>query len=77
MVLRLTLGEGRVFHRKSFAPASFSDRAWRFPAVELPWEEPGIQPGAFAPLSRPSSPIVRQPFKRRTRKKRDEELLII
>lgn len=42
---------------------------------EQPEENP-IQPGAFAPLSRPSSPITR-PFKRRTKKRREEELLFL
>lgn len=41
----------------------------------LPEENP-IQPGAFAPLSRASSPITR-PFKRRSKKRREEELLFL
>lgn len=44
---------------------------------ERPEDEPGIQPGAFAPLSRPSSPITRTPFKRRARRRRDQDLLIL
>lgn len=65
-----------MFRRNSFSPRSFKLRSWRFPQQETPWEEPGIQPGAFAPLSRPSSPITR-PFKRRTRRARELDLLIL
>jgi hypothetical protein len=46
------------------------------PRRQTQWEEPPIQPGAFAPLSRSSSPIT-QPFPRRTRKRRELDLLIL
>lgn len=63
---------------------SFGAGYWRartFQAVwgesaETPWDEPEIQPGAFAPLSRPSSPIS-PPFKRRTRRRREQEFLLL
>lgn len=33
---RPTRGEGSVFHRKSFAPASFSPRSWKLTDAGLP-----------------------------------------
>jgi hypothetical protein len=65
-----------VFHRKSFSGRSFNQIAWRFPAQHTPWEEAPVQPGAFAPLSRPSSPISR-PFQRRSKKRREEDFLLL
>lgn len=44
--------------------------------IDKPWSEAPVQPGAFAPLSRPSSPIAR-PFQRRSKKRREEEFLLL
>lgn len=68
-------GEVSVFHRKSFQGKSFSPKSWRFQG-EMPWDEAPIQPGAFAALSRPSSPIAK-PFKRRTKERREQDLLLL
>lgn len=65
-----------MFHRKSFFARSFNPIAWQFPVQDAPWEEAPVQPGAFAPLSRPSSPITR-PFQRRSKKRREEEFLLL
>lgn len=45
--------------------------------AELPEDEAPIQPGAFAPLSRAASPISLKPFQRRSRKRRDQEFLLL
>lgn len=65
-----------MFNPKSFHPRSFSLRSWRFPQQESAWDAAPIQPGAFAPLSRAASPITR-PFKRRTRRARELDLLFL
>jgi len=64
-----------VFSRNSFSTQSFSRQSWRF-SGELPWEEAPIQPGAFGALSRASSPLSK-PFKRRTRARREQEMLLL
>ena len=67
--MRGRLTAGRLFAGRLFGAQASPD--------ERPEDEPGIQPGAFAPLSRPSSPINRAPFKRRARQRRDQDLLIL
>ena len=64
-----------MFNRNSFSTQSFSPKSWRF-SGELPWEEAPIQPGAFGALSRASSPLSK-PFKRRTRARREQEMLLL
>ena len=71
----LIRGEASVFLRKSFSAKSFSAKSWRF-SGELPWEEAPIQPGAFGALARASSPLSK-PFKRRTRARREQEMLLL
>ena len=69
------IGGVSVFNRNSFSPKSFSPKSWCF-SGELPWEEAPIQPGAFGALSRASSPL-NKPFKRRTRARREQEMLLL
>ena len=75
MARNQTHGEVSVFHRKSFHGKSFSPKSWRFQG-EMPWDEAPIQPGAFAALSRPSAPLSK-PFKRRAKKRREQDLLLL